>query len=177
MNPRFDRVTFAGLCVAALLAGSARAAPSEYELKAAFLVNVVRFVEWPKTPTDAASVVVVEPDPFGAILDADAGDASLPLRLTVKRASGGAPVPAARILFCSKASGAAGLAAMARAWPSTLTVGETEDFLAHGGIVWLAIVDGHLHIEINVDAAERSGLRISSRLLQLATRRHESELR
>ena len=174
---RLSPARLAGLLVAAMLPCAALAAPSEYELKAAFLVNVQRFVDWPEGDPAIADIVVVEPDPFGRILDRDANGASLPHALKVERNAAGQPAPAARVLFAGKSSGVAGLDAMASAPRSTLTIGETEEFIARGGIVWLAIVDKRLHIEINVDAAARSGLHISSRLLQIATRRHESEMR
>lgn len=166
-------------CLMALLATAqpAVAAPTEYDLKAAFLVNFVRFVEWPEGTPDEAGIVVVAPDPFGRHLDDTVKDASLPTPLPVRRLGGGDSVPAARILFVGKASGTSGLAALAAAGPSTLTVGETEEFLARGGIVRLTLVSGRMRIEINVDAAERSGLRIPSRLMQLATLRHESEMK
>lgn len=155
----------------------ALAAPTEYDLKAAFLVNFVRFVEWPEGTSEQAGIVVVAPDPFGRRLDDIVRQASLPTPIPVRRLGGSDPVPAARVLFVSKASGAPGLAAMAAAGPATLTVGETEEFLARGGIVRLALVSGRIRIEINVDAAERSALRIPSRLMQLARLRRESELK
>jgi hypothetical protein len=159
-----------------MLATGARAAPSEHEVKAAFLANFARFVEWPAKFHDDV-LVIVEPDPFGRTIDATTADATLPVRLSVQRlASPGAP-PACRILFAGRRSGAAGLAALARVGDSTLTVGETEEFLARGGMVRLAVMDGRVRVEINVDAVERSQLRVSSKLLKIATLRHESELK
>lgn len=163
-------------CALVMFAPEARAAPSEHEVKAAFLANFVRFVEWPEKFRDDV-LVIVEPDPFGRIIEATTGDATLPVRLSVRRLASPDAPPACRILFAGRGSGAAGLAAMAKVGDATLTVGETEEFLARGGMVRLAVIDGRVRVEINVDAVERSQLRVSSKLLKIATLRHESELK
>ena len=53
---------------------------------------------------------------------------------------------------------------------STLTVGETEDFAREGGMITFHIEENKVRFEINAEAAQRAGLRISSQLLKLATR-------
>ena len=50
----------------------------------------------------------------------------------------------------------------------TLTVGESNDFIEQGGLVRFYVDGGTVRFEINRESADRSGLRISSRLLQLA---------
>lgn len=157
-------------------AAAAVAAPTEYEVKAAFLVNLVRFVEWPFAE-GPNTIVVIEPNPFGRVLETAAADATLPVRLAVKTIAPSEPVPPCRIVFAGKGAGVAGRDAIASADLGTLTVGETEEFLARGGIVRLAVIQGRVRVEINVDAAERSGLRMSSKLMKVATLRHEKELR
>ena len=52
---------------------------------------------------------------------------------------------------------------------SVLTVGESEGFGQHGGIVNVLLNGGRIRIEVNPHAAERAHLQISSRLLSLAT--------
>ena len=51
---------------------------------------------------------------------------------------------------------------------STLTVGEMAQFAAHGGIIQFSLEDQHVRFDINLDAASRAGLKISSKLLALA---------
>jgi hypothetical protein len=48
-----------------------------------------------------------------------------------------------------------------------LTIGEAERFLDMGGMVHLFITEGHISFETNLEAVERSGVNISSRLLRL----------
>jgi hypothetical protein len=50
-----------------------------------------------------------------------------------------------------------------------LLIGETSDFARIGGIINFISRNGRLHFEINIQEAERHGLKISSRILQLAT--------
>lgn len=51
---------------------------------------------------------------------------------------------------------------------NVLTVGETDQFAAHGGVIQLILRDKQVRFEINVDAASQEGLKISSKLLALA---------
>ena len=51
---------------------------------------------------------------------------------------------------------------------STLTVGETEGFAARGGVINLTVEENKVHFEINQVAADRAGLKISSKLLSIA---------
>ncbi len=50
---------------------------------------------------------------------------------------------------------------------SVLTVGETRDFAVRGGVIGLLVSEGRVRFEINVAAAERASLRVSSKLLRL----------
>ena len=49
-----------------------------------------------------------------------------------------------------------------------LTVGETEGFAARGGVINLTVEENKVHFEVNVLAADRAGLKISSKLLAIA---------
>ena len=51
---------------------------------------------------------------------------------------------------------------------STLTVGETEGFATLGGIINLTVEENKVHFEVNLLAANRAGLKISSKLLSMA---------
>lgn len=51
---------------------------------------------------------------------------------------------------------------------STLTVGQNDSFARHGGMVGLVRSGDHIQIQVNLEAAQRAGLKIDSRLLNLA---------
>ena len=50
-----------------------------------------------------------------------------------------------------------------------LTIGETDDFLEQGGMVYLEMTDTKINLHINLRATQEAGVRISSRVLKLAT--------
>ena len=153
---------------------------SRCQIKAAFLLNFVRYVEWPSSAFEAAGtplvLCVLEQNPFGNALERTvageiAGGRSLEVRLvpTVQQANGCHLLffPHAAPLRASSATSETGTA-------PTLTVGESADFIQMGGIINLVTVAGRVRFEVNVGAAERRGLRISSRLLRLAVTIHQS---
>jgi len=147
---------------------------AEYPLKLAFLYNFAKFVEWPlksfPSPGSPLEICIVGHNPFSLDIENE-------LR---SRPAGGHPVEfmalkltdtlsvchmvfipvtekdqAARIVRSLKGSGA-------------LTVGESEGFAVMGGMINFTVEGGNVHFEINRLAADRAGLKISSKLLSLA---------
>ena len=174
---RLARCAGAALLVLMAVATPARlgAAPgaSEYELKAAFLFNFAKFIDWPPNALENAtgvSVCVLGDDPFGDLLDRTLAGKSVHERpLVVRRHDTLGDTGGCHILFVSAAEERR-LARVAPPEAPVLTVGETDGFVQRGGIIAFAMDDKRLRFEINADAADRAGLRISSQLLKLATR-------
>jgi hypothetical protein len=164
---------------AALWFGNSNAAPGstvtqEYDLKAAFLFNFARFVEWPADAFAEATTPIVigvlGADPFGASLDAlVAGETIHNRPLLVRRYRSVENVDACHILFIS-ASEASELDHIAKALAgrSILTVGETKDFAVRAGIIGFELVQRRLRLQINLGAAAGARLTISSKLLRQA---------
>jgi hypothetical protein len=163
------------LILAVLLCAVVRGqALDEYQVKAAFLYNFVKFVEWPpqtfKSPTDRIAICVLGQDPFGGALD-DAvrgktfdGRTFVVSRLGEARQAGGC-----QILFVSASESKRVPAILAELGAnSILTVGETESFAAEGGVIDFRLEAGRVRFRVNVDAAEKARLKISSKLLSLA---------
>jgi hypothetical protein len=152
----------------------ARDAALEYEVKAAFLYNFAKFVDWPEdapgTDRPALVIGVLGVDPFGESLDAAVRGKTVNGRaLSVRRFAEPSDLEPCQILFVS-ASQARRLPEILTRLAGTpvLTVGEPEKFNRNGGIVRLVTEDNKVRFEINVDAAEHAGLQISSKLLALA---------
>jgi hypothetical protein len=148
--------------------------PDEYQVKAAFLYNFAKFVEWPaqsfKTANDPIVICVLGKDPFGNVLDEPMkGTEADGRQIVVRRTSDVRQASACNILFISSSERKrlTSVLAAARAC-GILTVSDMEDFAAQGGVINLKLENGRVRFEINPDAAERSGLRISSKLLSLA---------
>jgi len=147
---------------------------TEYEIKAAFLYNFAKFVDWPTSAfqTDSTTIIIgiLGDDPFGSILDEIVADTKVQnKRLQVKRFKQPGDLTFCHILYVSK-SETKRLQWIQRkiSGASTLTIGESSDFLERGGMIRLVNKRNKVRFEINPMAASKAGLRISSRLLKLA---------
>jgi YfiR/HmsC-like len=146
----------------------AQHASLEYQVKAAYLFNFTKFVDWPDDAVASGaplSICVAAPNPFGQALEETIkGElvAGRPLTSRVVRDANGC-----HVLFIPEGASAAPLLREVRTRP-VLTIGESDDFLRAGGVVNFVMQDGKVRFEISQEAAARAQLRISSRLLRLA---------
>src|SRR5688500_4355735 len=141
--------------------------PVEYQVKAAYLYNFVKFVEW---PPDAAAgpltICVAGRNVFGPALEETVRGESVngrPLQSRVILQ----PEEGCHVVFVPRGAAGPAYLAAARGTP-TLTVGEEEGFIGLGGIISFHAEGSTIRFTINPGAARRAGLQISSRLLQLA---------
>jgi len=146
----------------------------EYQVKAAFLYNFAKFVEWPAgtfaNASDPIGICIVGQNPFGSALGnmvegKKVGDRAF----VVRRLADTQQASQCQILFIGASEWkrtAALLDAVKGA--AILTVGETGDFTSLGGIIAFRLEGPRVHIQIALDTAEHSKLRISSKLLSLA---------
>jgi len=146
----------------------------EYQIKAAFLYNFVKFVKWPAEAfgDDNAPIIVgvVGEDPFGvALVESVEGRIVRGRELVIRRFKGVQDLDFFHILFISS-SERARLSQILESLTgsSVLTVGEMAQFAELGGIINFTVQKNKIRFEINVDAAEQAGLQISSQLLRLA---------
>jgi hypothetical protein len=163
----------AGLTPEAPLPAQTKAA-GEYEVKAAFLYNFARYVEWPPDRLPAAGeafvVTVLGEDPFGDTLDAIVRDRTVhDRRLTVRRVARVEDVGDSQILFISRSEAEELPRILQRLETAPiLTVGETAQFAERGGMIRFRREGERIGFDINLASSERAGLRISSQLLKLA---------
>jgi hypothetical protein len=149
-------------------------AVTEYEIKAAFLYNFAKFVEWPPAafadPGSPLVIGVLGDDPFESDLDhIIEGKTANDRPLVIKRSKRLEDLRACHILFIS-ASESGHLAAMLNSLrtASVLTVGETDQFILLGGVINFIERENKVHFVINLEAAQRTTLKISSKLLKVA---------
>jgi len=149
-------------------------AAREHEVKAAFLYNFTKFVEWPADafPDGRAPIIiaVLGPDPFGRTLDDIVAGKQVNGRpLVIKRLAGSRELERCHVLFVSpqKATEFTRLLPSIAGQP-TLTVGETDRFAEMGGMIQFVKRQRKVRFRINPMAASQAGLKISSRLLNLA---------
>ena len=183
-NRRGSRMTVRGFaCVALLCAGiwiaathtmHAQEAPTEYQVKAAYLFNFLKFVDWPddlSTNVNARWVIgVVGENPFGdELAQAVSGKVVKGHLLEIKGFRDTDDPRACNILFVS-ASEKKRLPAILTALrgSSVLTVGDMDNFTESGGMIQFVIEDGHVRFSVDVGATGRARLKVSSKLLSLA---------
>jgi hypothetical protein len=144
---------------------------SEYEVKAAFLYRFASFVEWPPGSAHGPLCIgVAGQDPFGAALDEVVKGKSINGRaFVVKRFQTGQEPAGCHIVFISSSEKKKLRSILDRLHgEAVLTVGDMPGFCENGGVVNLELADDRVSFEINLDAAERARLRLSSKLLSLA---------
>ena len=159
----------------AALAARAQPPPStEYEVKAAFLYNFAKFVEWPADAfADSRShfvIGIVGSDPFGPGIDRALSNKVVHGRdLDVRRFPDAPPASGCHLLFFSQADSTTLRRNLQSVAGSTvLTVGEASTFLDLGGTIRFVLESNKVRFDIDVASAEAARLRISSKLLRLA---------
>jgi hypothetical protein len=150
---------------------------SEYLIKAGFIYNFAKLVEWPTTafaqPDSPIVIGILGDDPFGSTLDRIVADKKINGRgFAVKRLKWTRELKDLRdcnILFVSS-SEREHLDSVVEAvkWLPVLTIGDTPGFARRGGIMNFTLEDNKIRFEVNVEAAKHADLTISSRLLTLA---------
>lgn len=151
-------------------------ARGEYALKAAFLYNFAKFVQWPDRAwngeggNDRIVLCVVRPDPFGSVLDdALAGKTAHGRGFEIRRLDPGGLDGSCHILFVpGDVSERTDEILASLGDRPVLTVGESPDFVRRGGIVNFYIADNKVRFEVHYNRSRQLELDLSSRLLALA---------
>lgn len=153
-------------------------APTEYQIKAAFIYNFAKFVEWPadafSTDTAPITIGVLGDNVFGDNLERTIQNKVInnhPFAFRAFRSI--ADITNCQILFISRSEKKhlpQILGALQKT--STLTVSEMDQFIQSGGMINFVIEEERIHFEINNENAKKSGLKISSKLLGLAVHSH-----
>jgi hypothetical protein len=145
------------------------------DVKAAFLFNFAKFVEWPSDATSGTTTLslgVVGNDAISDALRTMTRDKIVGGKgVSVRRAAPGEDLASFNLLFIGQ-SEKARLGDVLKRLEGTavLTVSDADRFCEQGGVIALVIVDNHVRFDVSLEAAERSRLRVSSKLLNLARR-------
>ena len=148
---------------------------SEYQVKATYLYNFGRFVQWPPNAAaakgDSFSICVLGQDPFGPTLDSTlAGETLGGKPLTVKRISTPRDAGECRILFISSTEeNHLNEILVALDESGILTVSDMPAFSRRGGMIQFVLEGDKVRFEINLTKAETAKLTLSSELLKVAT--------
>jgi hypothetical protein len=168
------------LCIAMLVPGASQSAPAqtnpeEYQVKAAFLFHFAQLVEWPDGAIGAEdhslNLCVFDDEPRRKELQTAIDGKLIGNRVFhVRLLSQSQDFQGCNIFFLSRdeARRQSAILKILRGLP-VLTVGETGSFVSDGGMIRFHIEEDKIRFDINLEAAESSHLKISSRLLLLAT--------
>ena len=170
------------ILLAALLSGvraEAQAPMDESQVKAMFVYNFLKFVEWP-------SESIRTKDPFVVLIIGDGPTADATERFLESKTIGARPLVVRRVSWDQSLAG--GRAAFvverdakklhrvldAAAAAGVLTIGEGESFTTRGGVIGLLVEDRKVRFDVDTSAAQKAGLRVSSKLLALTRVVHSS---
>ncbi len=146
----------------------------EYDLKAVFLLNFARFIDWPadafEAPGTPIVIGVLGADPFGSTLEETvAGESAHDRKVIVRHYRSIEDLERCQILFVPESESVHWERLAAQfALRSTLTVGESREFTAHSGMIGFDLSGRRLKLRINLAAATAARLTISSKLLRQA---------
>ena len=171
----FGRLVVCAVALACLTTrGYAQGASNEADVKAAFVYNFLKFVDWPPhalaLSDQPLSIAIVGEGPV-----ADAVESLLEGKkvgthsLVVVRIKAGEPLADVHAVFVTGAHADKAHRTLAtKGSAALLTIGDDDQFAARGGIIGLYVEDRRVRFEVNTGAADATGLRVSSRLLALA---------
>ena len=152
-----------------------RPKPSDYQVKAAYLYNFGRFVEWPSEHATAKSgpftICILGQDPFGSALDATlAGETIGGKNVVAKRISTPQESAHCQIVFFSAAeAGRLNKIMEDLDKAAVLTVSDMPQFAQRGGMIQFVLEGNRVRFEVNLIATKHAGLTLSSDLLKVAT--------
>jgi len=147
----------------------------EYSLKAAYLFNFTQFIEWPSNcfvSAEAPIIIgVLGEDPFGGALDQAIRDKTLRGRpFEIRRSRRLGDLGGCHMVFvCASEAKRVPEILAANNKKSVVTISDLDRFGEQGGIIGFYTENNRLRFQINVGAAERAGIKISSQLLRLGT--------
>ena len=147
---------------------------AEYQVKAVFLFNFTRFVDWPTTSFEAANspfvIGILGNDPFGTYIDETVnGETAGQHPIIIKRYKTIKDIDNCQILFINSSESEQIKPILSELKEkNVLTVSDANNFASFGGMIGFFIENNKIKMQINTDAAKAASLSISSKLLSVA---------
>ena len=151
----------------------------EQRIKAAFLFNFAKFIDWPEQRHDQGfQVCTIGSDPLNSAIQLISGKQLRGEEIIVQQLSEADDISSCRMLYMSKLKASQAASIFYKAQKNGIvTVGDGEQFARNGGVIGFTrkaigdTVSGRTRIgfAVNVDAARKSGVKVRSELLKLAT--------
>lgn len=153
---------------------SARTKPTEYEVKAVYLYNFGKFVQWPAVSksTEPFVICVLGNNPFGTVLESTiSGEKIDRISVQVKQITSIQKISSCRMLFISSSEAdRVPLILEAAQHTPVLTVSDIPQFAERGGMIGFVMEGDRVRFAVNLAAVQRAGLKLSSELLKVAVK-------
>jgi len=145
----------------------------EYRIKAAFLYNFAKFIQWPKSafidPERTVFICILGKGPIMGALQSLSAKTVQGRRIVISHSKNLRSVKGCHILFVTKSEKSRIKHTISKFKGSpVLTVSDMDDFVKAGGMIGMVRVENKIRFQINLVSAQDSGLKISSQLLKLA---------
>jgi hypothetical protein len=147
---------------------------SEYELKAAFIFNFAKFVEWVNRSDidqiNSLPLCLLGEDPFGVVIDKLEGKKVYEYAIHIKRIASINDHSGCRILFISQSETdkLPKLFDVLNQKKGILTISDIKGFANGGGVIELVLNENRIRFIVNIAAAKKADLYLSSKILRLA---------
>jgi len=159
-----------------LLSSAQTRTGTEAEVKAAYLFNFGKFVRWVRPAGEAFPICIYGKDPFAGLLEATVSGEKIDGKPVVaRRITSPQEAASCRVLFIGRADPDQVKKLMESAGQGVLTVSDTQDFLKQGGMIEFVNDQNRIRFEVNLAAADKAGLTLSSELLKVASAVHRSD--
>lgn len=145
---------------------------SEGEIKAAFIYNFIKFVEWPASAFSNAGqrivICVLGQDGVTRALEKVSGKIAQGRTISVKHAIDPTELAQIHVLYIGQSEKDRVRSLIKEIPKHVLTISDMQSFAASGGMINFYTAEKKISFVINLDAAERAGLKFSSQVLRLA---------
>ncbi len=146
----------------------------EYEVKAAFIYNFAKFIEWPEhaisSENDSLKLCIIGDNPFGTVFKKIEGKQVKNKKFIIEHIKSVSSIKECNMLYISKSEGKnlASIINFANNY-NVLTISDEAGFEEKGVIINMFISEEMIRFNVNIDAAQKAGLKISAKLLKLAS--------
>lgn len=167
-------INLSGIFLGALLLSQQAVADDvEYKVKAGYLYNFTKFITWPETgvKTETFNLCIVGEDPFGDLIDPIEQQTAFGRPIKLFRFNSFNKDRRCDILFISASIKDERLLnglLLTHDADKSLTVGESKEFAAQGGMIGFVNRQGRIKLQINLKMLQQSDLKISAKLLEVA---------
>ena len=144
----------------------------EYQLKAAYIYNFIKFIDWPSSSQQqrqSTRICVFGSYPFGKYLDNLEANKAKGKAIEIVHAADESTLSNCHILYFLKDTPQTEKVLAQWSSAPVLTVGENRSFLSNGGIINLVMNANNIQVHINQRKARENGFKISGHLLEIAT--------